>query len=594
MPISIEQVLLKAKRFAKNGENQLAAEQYKTVLEAFPNNIRAIRGLKALDQASKGIRQTGLAGHRQTTPTRNQINDLLSLYSQGQLEKALTLGEELASQYPGALMVFNILGAIKTALGELDQAVIAYTKAREIDPNVAEVHNNLGLALNGLKRHEEAVESYQRAVKLKPDYAGAFNNLGLAINDLEKPKEAIDCYLKALKIRPEYAEAYNNIGIAQNNLHLHDKAVISYDKALKINADIAEVHKNKGQALSLMGRNEEALSCFTNVLRLNPDTIDAEVLFGLSSLPPDLVNMDLVSLLDKVVPGPNNPDLNISTAFAKASIFHNAGRYDDAWHAMTEANETYIQHFGGDFPNDMRLDEDFLEVIRNQACDNKAIAKPENGSPVSLFILGPSRSGKSTIESLLTNSPGVKQGYESSILANAVNLSNKEAGLPEQKELFELPAELEARFRTNYLDILKNHDKSARVFTLTSPGNIKYVSRAADILPNVRIIFIKRNLDDLMLRIFMKQYRQANSYAYKLENIRKYIAWYYQLIDVLHNKYPDNSIIIEYDKMIADPETTLQSISNLCGIDLSSNEIPALVDDRGCAEPYRKFVANKQ
>ncbi|MCP4074255.1 MAG: tetratricopeptide repeat protein, partial [Hyphomicrobiales bacterium] len=316
MPISIEQILLKAKRFAKKGENQLAAEQYKSVLEAFPNNQRAIQGLKALNQAPKGIQRTRLAGQRPAAPTRNQINSLLSLYNQGQFEKALVQGEELATQYPKALMVFNILGAINAALGELDQAVIAYTKAREIDPNVAEIHNNLGLALNGLKRHEEAVGSYQRAVKLKPDYAGAFNNLGLALNDLEKPKEAIDCYLKALKIRPEYAEAYNNIGIAQNNLHLHDKAVISYDKALEINADIAEVHKNKGQALSLMGRNEEALSCFTNVLRLNPDTIDAEILFSLSSLPPDLVNIDLVSLLDKVVLGPNSPDLNISMSFA--------------------------------------------------------------------------------------------------------------------------------------------------------------------------------------------------------------------------------------------------------------------------------------
>ncbi|MCP4070810.1 MAG: sulfotransferase, partial [Hyphomicrobiales bacterium] len=110
--------------------------------------------------------------------------------------------------------------------------------------------------------------------------------------------------------------------------------------------------------------------------------------------------------------------------------------------------------------------------------------------------------------------------------------------------------------------------------------------------PNVRIIFIKRNLDDLVLRIFMKQYGQANSYAYKLEYIRKYVAWYYDMVDVLHNKFPDISTVVEYEEMIADPETTLQSISDLCGIDLSSNEIPALVDDRGCAEPYRKFIAN--
>ena len=36
MAVSIEQVLQKAKRLAKKGQNELAAEQYKSILEAFP------------------------------------------------------------------------------------------------------------------------------------------------------------------------------------------------------------------------------------------------------------------------------------------------------------------------------------------------------------------------------------------------------------------------------------------------------------------------------------------------------------------------------------------------------------------------------
>ena len=95
-------------------------------------------------------------------PDRAQIEKLIALYNQGQLQQALTLGEELAKSFPNALMVFNIMGAINAAMGNLDAAVAAYTKARDIDPNIAEIHNNLGLALNRLTHHQEAIDSYQK------------------------------------------------------------------------------------------------------------------------------------------------------------------------------------------------------------------------------------------------------------------------------------------------------------------------------------------------------------------------------------------------------------------------------------------------
>ncbi|MDP6096952.1 MAG: hypothetical protein QGG67_13370, partial [Gammaproteobacteria bacterium] len=51
--MSVEQSLRKAKRHAKNGETSLAAEQYKNILKKYPQNKRAIAGLKALQQPER-------------------------------------------------------------------------------------------------------------------------------------------------------------------------------------------------------------------------------------------------------------------------------------------------------------------------------------------------------------------------------------------------------------------------------------------------------------------------------------------------------------------------------------------------------------
>ena len=46
-----------------------------------------------------------------------------------------------------------------------------------------------------------------------------------------------------------------------------------------------------------------------------------------------------------------------------------------------------------------------------------------------------------------------------------------------------------------------------------------------------------------------------------------------------------------YEEMIADPAGALRVAADLCGLPMRDGPLPALGDDRGCAEPYRQFMA---
>ena len=185
---------------------------------------------------------------------------------------------------------------------------------------------------------------------------------------------------------------------------------------------------------------------------------------------------------------------------------------------------------------------------------------------------------------------GVKRGYENPIVENAVRRAFQTAGLPTKDRIFELPPAFDELCRDFYLEELGERARSAKVFTNTHPGQIPGVLRIAAVLPNARFIFVKRDPDDVGLRIYMKKYRSGNNYAYDIGNIREFIAWYYQMIDVVAERIPNISTVIQYENMIADPAAALESVAELCGLAPPDGPLPQLGDDRGCAEPYREFM----
>jgi tetratricopeptide (TPR) repeat protein len=94
--ISVDQALLKAKSHAKRGEIEEAEKLYQSVLQVFPKNVRAQQGLAALTKPKQNdVTQN---------PPQEVIDDLLSLYNQGQLAAVVERAQTLTEQYPSAFL----------------------------------------------------------------------------------------------------------------------------------------------------------------------------------------------------------------------------------------------------------------------------------------------------------------------------------------------------------------------------------------------------------------------------------------------------------------------------------------------------------
>jgi tetratricopeptide (TPR) repeat protein len=172
---------------------------------------------------------------QQPQPTQAEVDQIIGLYNQGQLEKTISLAESLATQYPNALILYDILGAAYMGLKNTEKTIASYQKALQLNPNHTDAHNNMGMALYDQGRFNEAVESYQKAVKLEPSFADAHYNLGNVLKKTGNLKQAIESYKTSLALNPDDAEVLLNCGNALKSYGDFEQATKCYKKLLEFN-----------------------------------------------------------------------------------------------------------------------------------------------------------------------------------------------------------------------------------------------------------------------------------------------------------------------------------------------------------------------
>jgi protein O-GlcNAc transferase len=178
-------------------------------------------------------------------PPSEQLQSIINLYTQGQLQQALSDASQMLEKFPNSAVLYNITGASNAGLMQFETAIDNYKQSLKIKPDYAKAYNNMAIALNAKGDSEAAVDSCKQALKLEPDYADAYNNMGIALNDKGDPEAAIDSYKQAIRIKPHDAEVYNNMGVALVEKGELNAGIKSYEMALGIKPDYQDALVNK-------------------------------------------------------------------------------------------------------------------------------------------------------------------------------------------------------------------------------------------------------------------------------------------------------------------------------------------------------------
>jgi tetratricopeptide (TPR) repeat protein len=162
------------------------------------------------------------------------------------------------------------LGAVFHKQGNIEEALLQYSKALDIMPDNAQFQVSYGSALLAQESIEEAIVHFSEALRMVPDYAEAHLNMGAALSKKGKTEEALSHYREAIAIKP-LPEAHHSLGLILAGQGKFSEALYHYEKALSLKPDYAQVHNDLGVALFYQGKTAEAISHFKEALRIKPD-----------------------------------------------------------------------------------------------------------------------------------------------------------------------------------------------------------------------------------------------------------------------------------------------------------------------------------
>ena len=185
-----------------------------------------------------------------TSPSRQQLSELLEHYQAGRFGRAEKVALSLTRKFPKHPFSWKVLGAVLKQTGRVSESLVVSRKSVQLAPHNAEAHYNMGNTLKQLGRFDEAEESYRQVIALKPDYAEAHGNLGVTLQELGRLDEAKASYRKAIVLKPDYAEVHSLLGVTLYKLGRLDEAETSYTKAIELNPKIPESYQNLVELLT--------------------------------------------------------------------------------------------------------------------------------------------------------------------------------------------------------------------------------------------------------------------------------------------------------------------------------------------------------
>lgn len=258
--VNVQGTIRRAQKLENAGDAQGALAAYQSVLDVFPNNVRAKKAVQSLND-------------RMHNPPATVLETLRGQYEAGQWAQVVAECRSLISQFPKSDALWTIIGGAAQQLGHHDVAIPAFSMVTELRPT-AQAHANLAGAFLGVGMHDEAWPWFDKAYQKSGDpqyllnagqsklYAGLIFD---AIIDLEKYRSTGPRSIVGLAA---LAEAYLQSGQAQEAAKL-------YAIAVKMDPENAQIHNNYGVALRAVGRLDAAMESTQRAIALDPSHASA-------------------------------------------------------------------------------------------------------------------------------------------------------------------------------------------------------------------------------------------------------------------------------------------------------------------------------
>ena len=264
-------------------------------------------------------------------------------------------------------------------------------------------------------------------------------------------------------------------------------------KALAIKPDYADAHGNLGLALELLGRIEEATQAFKKAIEHAPKVIRFYKWYfhARTAVAGDRHLTSFVELAQRpaALARPDQIDLH----FAAGKVFADLKQYHLSFRHLECGNALKRQEIGYDEARTLSMFDRLQAIFTPEFMRSRQGLGNRSAEPI--FIVGMPRSGSTLVEQILASHPRVFGAGEvndfNQALAHLAGQTKSYAQFLEQ--LGTLTEEDLVQLGSRYLRGICNIAPNAERITDKSLSNFRFASLIHLVLPNARIIHIRRD-----------------------------------------------------------------------------------------------------
>ena len=384
---------------------------------------------------------------------------------------------------------------------------------------------------------------------------------GDAFRGLERHQDAVDAYRLAQNAGLQSRQLTRNLAFSYVKLK-QPEVVLDLAKQLAADGDKATALGLKAEAYRLLNQLATARSYFRKAVALQPE--NARLYMAMAHLDTFTAESAIFEVLKRHAETADLKPADQATAWATlAKAYLDIGDHDQAFANYARANQIMDESLP---PIRSEL-ERLLSFTRSHFTPSlfDQLSPYGHSACQQIVIAGMSRSGKSLVESLFQGVDGVELAGEALLLSEfQTQLLEPYQQRIDNWLVAQTPDDISEAAK-RYAEKLAYNDK---IKITTIPGDLWHLGWFGLLAPNVPIIFCVRDVLDLGVTGFFRQYETPSGYrySYNLHHMGRQIACSEKVMEHWSQVLPNPVYLVDYEALVQDPQTVRANLLSQLGL----------------------------
>jgi len=457
----------------------------------------------------------------------------------------------------------NNLGTICLRNGEFDRSVDLFARYLAEQPNDPAVLRQRAGAFIELARLEDAERDLESAFRVAPDSIIGLKTrakLNIAREEWTAARADLEAVLPS---GPDDAQTLANLATIASKLDDNALSVELNKKAISLDPSSANIYCNLGIALAEVGDLDGAETSLHAALDLQPGHVSAIFSLGTGRALLDIEILDQAEEMS--ASGDLDDEQSTKLKFALAHQYQKRGDYARAFQMAAAANalrkrklEIANQGFSPAYHRD------FIAHIKTVFSAEFFAGCKINFNPPAqpIFLLGMPRSGTKLVEQIMVGHSAIETAGELDLIED---LSRSMGDFP--GAVADLQDQAVTQLAKTYLAGTAERRPNASQVIDKMPFNFIFLGFIHLLFPGARVIHCRRNLLDTGISCFFQKFEKPHAWSTDLAHLGMYLKSYEALMDHWKQVLPDAVLDVDYERLVADPESTGRRIMGYIGLD---------------------------